>query len=429
MQQQADRPAVKPSLAWTAVIVCSLNYYMVTFQRMSPAVMAAELRAEFATTSAVLGLLSSIYFVVYAIMQIPVGYLVDRYNPGKVLGLFMGAAAVGSIMFGGAGSLGIAMFARGLTSFGLSAIFVTSTKLMGQIFDRKSFILAQGIIITSGNVGSMTAASPLAAIVDGIGWRSAFYMMGAITAVMALLIYLVLNRPEFKGIHKPANNAARKGISRFELIFSLVLGLAVFLKNGPLFSFQGLWGVPYLMSIHGLSKISASSIIMAMSFAAAVAGPLAGASCKISRLNERHFLNLNAVLFALSWIPIAFVMKSYTVQSLWIAGLLFGFSSTSVAIMMQILIRDIVNEGGRGVAIGISNSMSIMGGAVYQPLMGIFLDKAEADGSGLASGYSSALIFGMISAAISAVLFIFACHMVKGGKKSCDVGPMPEAAQ
>ena len=275
----------------------------------------------------------------------------------------------------------------------------------------------------------MTAASPLAALVDGIGWRSSFYIMGAVTAVMALLIYLVLNRPEFKSLHKPAANSPRKGISSFELAFSLVLGLASFLKNGPLFSFQGLWGVPYLMSIHGLSKISASSIIMAMSFAAAVAGPIAGTFCKFSRLNERHFLNLNAVLYALSWIPIAFVIKSFAVQSLWMAGLLFGFSSTVVAIMMQTLIRDVVNEGGRGVAIGLSNSMSIMGGAIYQPLMGVILDKAEADGQGLASGYSSALTFGMISAAISAVLFIVACHMVKGGKKSCDVGPMPEAAQ
>jgi len=394
---------------------------------MAPAVIANEIKLEFSTTSAQLGMLSSIYFFVYGFMQIPIGYLADRYNPGKVLGFFLMLAAAGSLLFGTAESFGIAMLARGLTSLGLASTYVTSTKLFGKVFDRKGFILSTGILITVGNIGSMTAASPLAAIVDSLGWRWSFLIMSGITAVIAAATFIILGRKEYS---PAASRAARGkgGISRFELTLSLILGVAVFLKNGPLFSFQGLWGVPYLMDVHALSRMQASTVLMVMSASAAVAGALGGSLCRASGLGERRFLDLNAVLYAISWIPIAIVVRGFVVQSLWIAGAVFGVTSTLLAVMMQAVLKDSVAEAGRGVAIGITNGMSILGGAVFQPVMGYMLDAAEAGGRSVAAGYSSALMMGLITVWASATLFIIACHMAKGKGNGCEPLPMPEAA-
>ncbi len=428
MQREAGRiSAAESRKAWLALAVCSLGYYFVTFHRMAPAVIANEIKLEFSTTSAQLGMLSSIYFFVYGFMQIPIGYLADRYNPGKVLGFFLMLAAAGSLLFGTAGSFGIAMLARGLTSLGLASTYVTSTKLFGKVFDRKGFILSTGILITVGNIGSMTAASPLAAIVDSLGWRWSFLIMSGITAVIAAATFIILGRKEYS---PAASRAARGkgGISRFELTLSLILGVAVFLKNGPLFSFQGLWGVPYLMDVHALSRMQASTVLMVMSASAAVAGALGGSLCRASGLGERRFLDLNAVLYAISWIPIAIVVRGFVVQSLWIAGAVFGVTSTLLAVMMQAVLKDSVAEAGRGVAIGITNGMSILGGAVFQPVMGYMLDAAEAGGRSVAAGYSSALMLGLISVWASAVLFIIACHMAKGKGNGCEPLPMPEAA-
>lgn len=429
MQRVAGRiSGRKAEGAWIALIVCSLGYYFVTFHRMAPAVIANEIKLEFSTTSAQLGMLSSIYFFVYGLMQIPIGYLVDRYNPGKVLGFFLMLAAAGSLMFGTAGSFATAMFARGLTSLGLASTYVTSTKLFGKIFDRKGFILSTGILITVGNIGSMTAASPLAAIVDRFGWRLSFLIMSGITAIIAAASLIILGRREYSPASSAMKERGKGGISRFELALSLVLGIAVFLKNGPLFSFQGLWGVPYLMDVHALSRMQASTVLMVMSASAAAAGALGGSLCRASGMGERRFLDLNAVLYAISWIPIAIVVRGFVIQSLWVAGALFGVTSTLLAVMMQAVLKDSVAEAGRGVAIGITNGMSILGGAIFQPVMGYMLDAAEAGGRGIAAGYSSALMFGLISVWASAALFIAACHMVKGKGRGCELLPMPEAS-
>ena len=429
MQQKAGQiSAIDSQKAWIALAVCSLGYYFVTFHRMAPAVIANEIKLEFSTTSAQLGMLSSIYFFVYGLMQIPIGYLVDRYSPGKVMGLFLMLAAVGSLMFGTSSSFEAAMFARGLTSLGLASTYVTSTKLFGRVFDRRRFILSTGILITVGNVGSMTAASPLAAIVDNFGWRWSFLIMGCITAAIAAASFLILGRKEYSPAIVPKASRGKGGISRFELILALMLGMGVFLKNGPLFSFQGLWGVPYLMDVHALSRMQASTVFMVMSASAALAGALGGSLCRASRMGERRFLDLNAVLYAVSWIPIAIVMKGFVIQSLWVAGAVFGTTSTLVAVMMQAVLKDGVAEAGRGVAIGITNGMSILGGAVFQPVMGYMLDSAEAGGRGIAAGYSAALMFGLVSVWASAALFIAACHMAKGKGTGCEPVAMPEAS-
>jgi len=395
---------------------------MVSFHRMAPAVMASELKAEFSTSSTVLGLLSSVYFIVYGLVQIPIGYLVDRYNPGKVMGIFTAFAAVGSVLFGMSTSFGAALFARGLTSLGLAAIYVPATKLFGQILDRKGFMLATGIILGIGNLGSLTATGPLAAIVEGIGWRAAFYIMGGAPAVISILMVTFMGRAKLAGTS--ADGKARRASSRktsgYDVAFALVLGLGIFLKNGPMFSFQGLWGVPYVMDVHGLTRMEASSVMMLMALSASLAGLLTGVLNKVSGIGERRMMSITSILYAVSWIPIAIPLSAYAIPSLKATSLVFGSTSTIVGITMQAVIVGGVDESVRGAVVGFVNSMSIAGGAVFQPLMGYILDRAQALGAGLASGYSSALILDLLAATVSAVLFITAAMLAKKTEGKLD---------
>ena len=55
------------------------------FQRVAPSVMVEDLMREFAVTAAVLGHLSAFYFYAYAGLQIPLGVLLDRLGPRRVM--------------------------------------------------------------------------------------------------------------------------------------------------------------------------------------------------------------------------------------------------------------------------------------------------------------------------------------------------------
>ncbi|HOA15412.1 MAG TPA: MFS transporter [Bacillota bacterium] len=420
---KSDRADVSPAMAWTALVTCCLGYYMVVFHRMAPAVIASELRTEFSTSSTTLGLLSSVYFIIYGLMQLPVGYLVDRFSPGRIMGVFMGLAAAGSILFGLAGSFQGALFARALTSLGLAAVYVPATKLFGQVLDRRSFILATGILLSSGNVGSLTAAAPLAALVETAGWRNAFFLMGGITAAVAVAMLILLDRGKFKESAKPRKAAAGKArVTKYEILLSAVLGFGVFLKNGPLFSYQGLWGISYLVEVFGLSRMGASATVMIMSVTAALTGLVAGQACKLAHMSERRFMVLSSFAYALSWLPIAIPFGVFAVSSIRIASVLFGAGSTLMSVMMQATIRDSVEEHARGTVNGFVNGMSVVGGAFFQPVMGYMLDRSVSDGRGLAAGYSDALVLGLSAASVSAALFLAAALIARrnSGAKSFE---------
>ena len=75
---------------WFALAACSMGFLVANIHRISPGVYASELMREFNTSASVLGLLSSSYFYTYGLLQIPVGFMCDRFRPGRVMRKLLG---------------------------------------------------------------------------------------------------------------------------------------------------------------------------------------------------------------------------------------------------------------------------------------------------------------------------------------------------
>lgn len=415
---------------WAVVAVCSLAYFMVSFHRMAPAVIAEDLVREYSISATELGVLSSIYFVVYALMQLPVGYLVDRFSPGRIMGLFLTIAALGSVAMGLAGGFRTAIVARGITSLGLTAVYVPANKLFGRMMDSKDFTLAIGIVLGVGNIGSLVASAPLAAMAELIGWRASFIAIGIVTFAIAAATLFIMGGKDFRAASRPPEpNRRRTRVSRGEIVIAVLLGTAVFLKNAPLTSFQGLWGVPFLMEVIGLSRIKAGSIMMIVGVSSAIAGMFAGWLCFVSRMGERRFMVFSSAMFALSWVPIAFPFGPLAIEALGIGMVLYGAGGVLMSVMMQSFIRDTVEDANRGRIMGFVNGVSISGGAVFQPVMGYFIDSAEAAGLGRQAGFARAMLMGLALATASTAFFIFASLSApaRAGKEGVCVPKEAEA--
>ena len=100
-------------------IILAAAYLLVYFHRLSLSVVANDLVAEFQTTASVMGLLGSIYFYCYALMQIPAGLLSDSLGPRKVVSASLLVAAIGSIFFGLAPNVPMAFVGRVLVGVGV----------------------------------------------------------------------------------------------------------------------------------------------------------------------------------------------------------------------------------------------------------------------------------------------------------------------
>lgn len=377
---------------WGIWGVAAAVFFVSYFHRVAPAVVAKELMAEFRTTGAVLGILAAGYLHIYAVMQIPVGVLADVAGPrGTLLGGTV-VMALGSTLFGAAPSLPVAYAGRFLTGLGASVVFVCLMKLTANWFRAREFATLSGLSVTVANLGGVAAATPLALLAGAIGWRGAFYLVGALTAGLAVLAWRFIRaHPEDIGLPTPRQlEAGEAGLPAAPA--RVGEGLRMVLANrhtwppffvffglySTLITFVGLWGVPYLRDVYGMPTARAANVMALLSAGVLVGGPAAGLlSDRILARRRAPYLAFSTAYAAL-WGVFALVPGTQPPEA-WLPALAFalGFSSAGFA-LTWVCATEVNPPRYAGLATAAVNTGGFLGAAVLQVVLGGVLDARWA---------------------------------------------------
>ena len=157
---------------------------------MVNAVLAPTLAAEFGLSAAGLGLLSSVYFLSFAVVQLPVGVALDRYGPRRVNAALLLVAVAGGAWFAAAESASAAIAARALIGLGVSACLMAALTAFVLWYPPERISTMTGIAFSAGAVGAMTATVPLELLLRAWGWREAFLLIVGVTAVLSIVFWL-----------------------------------------------------------------------------------------------------------------------------------------------------------------------------------------------------------------------------------------------
>lgn len=156
---------------------------------MVNAVLAPTLAAEFGLSAAGLGLLSSVYFLSFAVVQLPVGVALDRYGPRRVNAALLLVAVAGGAWFAAAESASAAIAARALIGLGVSACLMAALTAFVLWYPPERISTMTGIAFSAGAVGAMTATVPLELLLRAWGWREAFLLIVGVTAVLSIVFW------------------------------------------------------------------------------------------------------------------------------------------------------------------------------------------------------------------------------------------------
>src|SRR5258706_16083910 len=99
----------------------AVGYFLSFFFRNVNAVISKDLAVEFSLTSADLGFLTSMYLLAFAAFQLPLGVLLDRYGPRRVVAVLLCSAAAGALVFALARDLATLSIGRAFIGLGVSA--------------------------------------------------------------------------------------------------------------------------------------------------------------------------------------------------------------------------------------------------------------------------------------------------------------------
>lgn len=369
---------------WTVYLLLVVSYMMVYFHRMAPGVVASDLMQTFGTSGAALGSLAAMYYYVYTAMQIPSGVLADTLGPRVSVGIGALVAGAGSILFGLAPDFGAASFGRFLVGLGVSVVFVGLMKSNTLWFSERRYGLISGLTLFLGNVGSIIAAGPLAALLLLFSWRDVFVTAGILSVGLSVATFLfVRNRPEdagFPSIRAQAGDADHPDRDRhwWHDLKAVVANPAVwpgfwvnFGVTGSLFAFAGLWGVPLMHDTFGLSRSEASLYTTAALAGFAVGSFFMGGLS--DRLGSRRPVIVGAgllscaawgAMIALPWGPGFSGFALYA---------LLGFSAGGFVVTYAAA-KEVVPPANAGMAIALVNTGLFLGAAIMQPLFGWVMD-------------------------------------------------------
>ena len=357
--------------------ICAIGaiFYCYEFVlRIIPGALQTELSAAFGHISATaFGQLSAMYYFAYSPMQMPVGMLMDRFGPRRLLTLACLLCTLGSFLFSYSSSLSIAGMGRFLVGFGSSFAFVGVLSLALNWLPRRYFSLVAGLITTLGMLGLVYGEIKLTSMVVSMGLPYVLSMMVFLGLLLSLLMMLIVrDRPMAQVLHIQTlreffHDVWLVLISRDVWRIGFV-GACLYTS---LSVFGELWGKSYLEYAHHLTKIEAARTISVMFLGWAVGAPLAG---YLSDLTGRRVLPL--VLGALlSFICICIVLYwpglSYVSLNVWL--FLYGiFSATEIIVF--VMAKE--NSGAQlsGTVFAVTNMIVTLGGVIFQPLVGKLLD-------------------------------------------------------
>ena len=396
----------KKQFIYIMLVLCA-GYTVSQFLRTSIGVLSPNMMNDFNINPNSMGLLGGVFFLSFAIFQIPAGILIDRYGPRKVMSAVIIFGVLGSIIFALSNSFYSLLVGRIFMGLGCSICLMGSLVLITRWSNTDQFSKLAGIILAVGGIGGLLATTPLSYFSELYGWRLSFWLAAVVTFFVMLLYYFVLEDRE-KGL---VTNKTNDSISPKNLLFVLKERNFKFMIPMSLMSYSslvvilGLWGAPYLKDIHGLDSIERGKILMLMAISwnigSFVFGRLRSLFGSYKRVVIFGSLGVIFLLLVLSFIS---NINSIYLHILFCVLGFFGAFSVALISHYQVLF----DKEYMGRALSTANFFNFGGVFFIQWLTGkiIFLMGGNSSGAPI-EAYRVAFLFVAILLLISLFIYLF----------------------
>ncbi len=365
----------------------AVGYFLSYLLRNVNAVISPELTANLGLSAADLGLLTSAYLLTFALFQLPLGLLLDRYGPRRVEAALLLICAAGCAVFALGQSLPQLTLGRALIGLGVSACLMASFKAFSLWFPIERQASLNAAIMAAGGLGALAASSPLGALLPLLGWRGIFLAMTALSLVVAWLIW---RTPEKTGATQGealrAQIAGMLAVYRSRAFWRFAPQMTLII--GGFIAVQGLWAVPWLMTVDGLSRDAAAFHLFLMACA-----QLTGFLCiaffvqRLARAGfpPEHLLRLGAGSGLLAIFAIAADLAPTWL--LWPAlGLVFSVGNLSYALLSAAFPKHLAGRVNTALNLGV-----FVGAFAIQWLFGVAVDVGQAAGLDATAAYRASL--------------------------------------
>jgi MFS family permease len=377
----SDRLTTRALIVWGASI---LAYILAITGRTSLGVAGVEAMDHFSISASRLAVFSSVQVGVYALAQIPMGMLIDRFGPRRMLVVGALMMGIGQVLLGATASYPVAIVARVIVGSADATAFLSVMRLLPAWIPLRRTPVFTQLTGGLGYVGQFVSAVPFTAVLHSGGWGTAFISLGAVSVLIAILVGLaVRDTPDPAPVAESAPQDAapqRPGIGR-TLAFvvrqpACWLGFFIHFTLMSQVVFTLLWGKPLMTLGMGLSDGQASAVLVVNMLVSVAVGPVMGIiSARAGR--QRPLVTLvSTVIVAVCWVVFFLpdAPRGYAaiiIMNIVLPGLApvanFGFDT----------VREEVDRRFTATATGLSNMGGFTAAMVASQVVGFILDASS----------------------------------------------------
>lgn len=383
------------------LIALFLGYTMVYIDKLSVGYSLIPISEEFGLDPAAKGMIMSAFFLGYAIMQIPMGLVINRVGSrlvliGSVLGMGLFA-----FLFGFGTSLIMFMSIRFLTGLLAHSGYASSaSKEVTVNFEPEKRTFAQGSLLSSSGVAGFIGPLVLSPIITKTGWKTAYLVLTAVAVLIAIFLILTIPKNEKKLEIKEATDTKMENISIWAVWSDIrvwILFLSSFFINSLLYGFSN-WLPSFLTGERGLALNSAALISSIGGFFLLVGS--IGGSYVVGRFFQRKEKLVVAVTAVVGSL-LAF--SAYFIANLTLLAFVMGLANFFLIIcfvtMMSIPLK-IFTGAKFAPSYATLATGGILGGFVSPTLIGALVELSDGQ-------YVTTFLFFLIAGVLSAITILF----------------------
>jgi MFS family permease len=346
-------------------------YFLSFLFRTINATIAEPLKSEFGFGAGDLGLLTSVYFLTFAIAQIPIAVFLDRYGPRQVQSAVLMVAAIGAGLFAVSDDFWLLVVGRALIGVGVAAALTAGLKAIVIWFPSERVALLNGVMIMMAALGGVAATEPADYLLGLAGWRQLFELLAIASAICALAIFLVV--PKTAPLPREVSGARGVGLRtvytdlrfwRFAPLSASCIGTA--------WALQGLWAVQWFSDVERLDRSGSLRNLLVMAIASSIGALVLGiAAHKLGRrgMGARALFGFVAIVFFAAQLGLILRVSMPSIALWGVVAVLSAATVLSYAVLADYFPRELTGRANAALNvfhIGCAFVMQFVTGLVVQ---------------------------------------------------------------
>lgn len=345
-----------------------LAFFSLNILNTSYSIVMALIKADLALTYTMSGALTSVYFVGYAIGQVPWGTMADRIGSKRVMVASILGIAVSTILFGFAQGFWQAALARLVAGLLGAGVFVPGVRLVSGWFPPEERGTALGILSIGGSVGLITSSTLSPYIATIIGWRGTIMGIGLLGLTLTAVLWVTLKDNEAED--RTGGDGDLRDVFADRSFWAL--GLIQMARLGANYAFIA-WLPLLLREEFGMSLVAAGAAFSLFNVAGMAANPLGGIIS--DRLGERIVLLVSFAVLAVSTFAFTLVRGGLP---LYAVILVIGWFINFVRSPSFTLIPRLYGVERAGRVSGLQNTFASIGALILPFLIGYIRDATDS---------------------------------------------------